>query len=136
MRDHWTFLYRCASYCTYSTVDYVLCPRPFTVDLKRKPFKINSHLDFINVMTYDFHGDWEAVTGHNSPLYRSSVDSSAHTYHNIVRCTQIHTLTLCVSLTVYLLSNFVDSVGAAVLANLLTYRKTSGFMLISKILFF
>lgn len=27
------------------------------------------HLDFINLMTYDYHGGWDAVTGHNAPLY-------------------------------------------------------------------
>lgn len=25
--------------------------------------------DYINVMTYDFHGQWERQVGHNSPLF-------------------------------------------------------------------
>ncbi|MGH0166126.1 UNVERIFIED_CONTAM: hypothetical protein FKN15_050166 [Acipenser sinensis] len=36
--------------------------------------EISKYLDFINVMTYDFHGAWETFTGHNSPLYRGSTD--------------------------------------------------------------
>lgn len=31
--------------------------------------EISKYLDFINVMTYDFHGQWERQVGHNSPLY-------------------------------------------------------------------
>uniref|UniRef100_A0A665SV39 chitinase n=1 Tax=Echeneis naucrates TaxID=173247 RepID=A0A665SV39_ECHNA len=54
-----------------------------TIDRAYEVSKISLHLDFINVMTYDFHGHWEAVTGHNSPLYRSSVDSGSHNNHNI-----------------------------------------------------
>jgi chitinase len=26
-------------------------------------------LDFLNVMTYDFHGSWDRLSGHNAPLY-------------------------------------------------------------------
>uniref|UniRef100_UPI0037E968B3 chitinase, acidic.1 n=1 Tax=Semicossyphus pulcher TaxID=241346 RepID=UPI0037E968B3 len=54
-----------------------------TIDAAYEVNEISAKLDFINVMTYDFHGHWEAVTGHNSPLYRSSVDSGSHVHHNI-----------------------------------------------------
>ncbi|GBM66525.1 Chitotriosidase-1 [Araneus ventricosus] len=30
---------------------------------------VAKYLDYINVMTYDFHGSWERTTGHNAPLY-------------------------------------------------------------------
>ncbi|KAK1900728.1 Acidic mammalian chitinase [Dissostichus eleginoides] len=54
-----------------------------TIDRAYEVQKIAPHLDFINVMTYDYHGHWEAATGHNSPLYGSSMDSGTHIHHNI-----------------------------------------------------
>jgi chitinase len=36
--------------------------------------KIAALVDSINVMTYDFHGAWDAKTGHNSPLFASAGD--------------------------------------------------------------
>ena len=47
-------------------------------------FPISRELDFINVMTYDFHGTWEQFTGHNSPLFRGSEDSGDLIYFNTV----------------------------------------------------
>ncbi|KAM7405058.1 hypothetical protein PAMP_012347 [Pampus punctatissimus] len=45
--------------------------------------EVSKFLDFINVMTYDFHGAWDPFTGHNSPLYRSSVDQGVNIYYNV-----------------------------------------------------
>uniref|UniRef100_A0A3Q1J848 chitinase n=1 Tax=Anabas testudineus TaxID=64144 RepID=A0A3Q1J848_ANATE len=43
---------------------------------------VSKFLDFINIMTYDFHGAWDSFTGHNSPLYRSSFDEGDNIYYN------------------------------------------------------
>ncbi|XP_060628428.2 acidic mammalian chitinase-like [Anolis sagrei] len=41
-----------------------------TIDKAYEVEKINEKLDFIGIMTYDFHGGtFDKVTGHNSPLY-------------------------------------------------------------------
>ncbi|XP_068602444.1 acidic mammalian chitinase-like [Brachionichthys hirsutus] len=45
--------------------------------------EISKHLDFINVMTYDFHGSWNTFTGHHSPLYRGSADYGDLIYYNV-----------------------------------------------------
>lgn len=53
---------------------------------------LSRHLDFMSVMTYDYHGSWERETGHVSPLYGSpsdkynqynSVSDSSWTSHRI-----------------------------------------------------
>ncbi|XP_067913398.1 acidic mammalian chitinase-like isoform X2 [Heterodontus francisci] len=45
--------------------------------------KISGHLDFIGVMTYEFHGPWDLKTGPNSPLYKSSTDYNDDKYFNV-----------------------------------------------------
>lgn len=35
---------------------------------------VSSIVDWINLMTYDFHGDWENSSNHNAPLYGDSKD--------------------------------------------------------------
>ncbi|KAK3870939.1 hypothetical protein Pcinc_023874, partial [Petrolisthes cinctipes] len=40
--------------------------------------EISKYLDFINVMSYDFHGMWESEVGHNSPLLPLETDTSYH----------------------------------------------------------
>lgn len=35
-------------------------------------------------MTYDFHGNWNEVTGHNSPLYKGAQDTEDKVYLNTV----------------------------------------------------
>nr|CAI5856018.1 unnamed protein product [Callosobruchus analis] len=35
---------------------------------------LGQNLDFMSVMTYDYHGAWERLTGHVSPLYGSPAD--------------------------------------------------------------
>lgn len=43
-----------------------------------------SVLDYIHVMTYDFHGLWEHNVGENSPLYKGPSDQGSMIYHNVV----------------------------------------------------
>jgi chitinase len=34
-------------------------------------------VDWFDLMTYDFHGSWDTITGHHTPLYASPADPSA-----------------------------------------------------------
>ncbi len=38
-------------------------------------------VDFFNLMTYDFHGPWSTVSGHNAPLYPASGDDGRFQHH-------------------------------------------------------
>ena len=37
-----------------------------------EPRKISQIVDYVNLMTYDFYGEWSKTTGHHSNLFRSS----------------------------------------------------------------
>uniref|UniRef100_A0A8C5LWJ1 Acidic mammalian chitinase n=2 Tax=Leptobrachium leishanense TaxID=445787 RepID=A0A8C5LWJ1_9ANUR len=53
-----------------------------TIDDGYEVAKIGQSLDFISVMTYDFHGDWDSETGHNSPLHKRPNDYGDIAYFN------------------------------------------------------
>ncbi|KAG0711282.1 Acidic mammalian chitinase [Chionoecetes opilio] len=40
------------------------------------------HLDMVNLMTYDFHGDWDPYTHHQSGLYAHPDDTGDNAYFN------------------------------------------------------
>ncbi|WP_255298456.1 glycosyl hydrolase family 18 protein [Brevibacillus dissolubilis] len=40
--------------------------------------KVKDYVDWINIMTYDFHGGWDTISGHNSPLYFDPADPSTN----------------------------------------------------------
>jgi len=44
---------------------------------------ICSVLDFVDLMSYDFHGSWETVTGHNAPLYPRSEETGTQLQQNV-----------------------------------------------------
>ncbi|XP_062248582.1 chitotriosidase-1-like [Platichthys flesus] len=52
------------------------------IDASYEVKRITRDLDFLNVLTYDFHGPWENVTGHHSPLYGGSHDTGDKIYYN------------------------------------------------------
>ncbi|KAK7501350.1 hypothetical protein BaRGS_00007475 [Batillaria attramentaria] len=54
-----------------------------TIDAGYDVPSISRDLDFINLMSYDLHGAWESVTGHNSPLYAHPSETGDKRYLNV-----------------------------------------------------
>ncbi|KAK0046289.1 chitotriosidase-1, partial [Biomphalaria pfeifferi] len=52
------------------------------IDVGYEVREIAESLDMINLMSYDFHGSWESVTGHNSPLYSRNGETGPAIYYN------------------------------------------------------
>uniref|UniRef100_A0A8C2A2F7 chitinase n=1 Tax=Cyprinus carpio TaxID=7962 RepID=A0A8C2A2F7_CYPCA len=55
----------------------------YTIEHAYEVAEISGLLDFLTIMSYDYHGHWDPVTGHNSPLFRSSLDTGNIIHHNI-----------------------------------------------------
>ncbi|XP_014649614.1 PREDICTED: chitinase-3-like protein 1 isoform X1 [Ceratotherium simum simum] len=53
-----------------------------TIDSGYDVAHISRHLDFINLLTYDFHGSWHQTTGHHSPLFRGQENASSDRFSN------------------------------------------------------
>lgn len=45
------------------------------IDVGYDVVTISEAVDFMSVMTYDYHGAWEKVTGHVSPLFYRKGDT-------------------------------------------------------------
>ncbi|XP_010005363.1 PREDICTED: acidic mammalian chitinase-like [Chaetura pelagica] len=54
-----------------------------TIDAGYEIAELGKYLDYIHVMTYDFHGSWDGRTGENSPLYEGPSDTGDLVYFNV-----------------------------------------------------
>ena len=54
-----------------------------TIDVSYDVVEMYKYLDFVNVMAYDYHGQWDKKTGHNAPLKARPVDSGTDVYFNL-----------------------------------------------------
>ncbi|XP_028260746.1 acidic mammalian chitinase-like [Parambassis ranga] len=54
-----------------------------TIDGGYQIAQIGAVLDYLHVMTYDFHGSWERNVGENSPLYKGPADNGDMIYFNV-----------------------------------------------------
>lgn len=50
---------------------------------------MSKHVDFINLMAYDYHGGWEANTGHNAPLYPRPEETGEQALLNVNSTVQL-----------------------------------------------
>ena len=43
--------------------------------------RLNRYFDFVSIMTYDYHGQWDKKTGHVAPIYSHPDDFEATFNH-------------------------------------------------------
>ncbi|KAH9388348.1 Cht9p [Tyrophagus putrescentiae] len=61
-----------------------MSPGKDKIDLAYHIKELNELLDFMNIMTYDYHGGWEDFYGHNAPLYqRPDEHDPLYTYFTV-----------------------------------------------------
>ncbi|XP_074603802.1 chitotriosidase-1-like [Brevipalpus obovatus] len=54
-----------------------------TIDSSYDVAEVSQYLDYINVMTYDYHGGWERLTGHNAPLFPRPDETGSNALLNV-----------------------------------------------------
>ena len=60
-------------------------PSNKVIDLAYDIPAIDQYVDYVSVMTYDYHGQWDVMTGHVSPMYQHHSDKNI--YFNTVNIT-------------------------------------------------
>nr|CAD7402605.1 unnamed protein product [Timema poppensis] len=59
--------------------------------------RLNKHLDFINIMTFDLHAERDSAADHHSPLVQRKHDVGLNVFYNVVTLPSIHAqLIVCV----------------------------------------
>ena len=84
-----------SSYCTISLIDAekrltanAACVKKFHQNLRNIAFCRN--LDFVSIMTYDFHGAWDTNVEHHSPIYARQRDPNVVPGFNMVKHREKH----------------------------------------------
>ena len=74
--------------------------------------KLSQYMDYVSIMTYDYHGQWDKQTGHVAPMYDHYANSDkAFNVVSAIRAIHIY-ITMGISKYFYfiiLLSNFLLS---------------------------
>ena len=39
---------------------------------------LDTYVDYVSVMAYDYHGQWDKMTGHVAPMYQHAQDDNSY----------------------------------------------------------